>query len=82
GQQTTRNRSSEACRRRKCACGVSCPQHAPAQRFRAKRKQARPQMTQFHIINNWLWLGAVPSLDEAATLVRTPAGFDQDGYKI
>ncbi|ECZ7868201.1 endonuclease, partial [Salmonella enterica subsp. enterica serovar Tennessee] len=31
---------------------------------------------------NWLWLGAVPSLDEAATLVRTPAGFDQDGYKI
>ncbi|VEA38695.1 Excinuclease cho (excinuclease ABC alternativeC subunit) [Salmonella enterica subsp. enterica] len=39
-------------------------------------------MTQFHIINNWLWLGAVPSLDEATTLVRTPAGFDQDGYKI
>lgn len=28
-------------------------------------------MTQFHIINNWLWLGAVPSLDEAATTVRT-----------
>ncbi|EDQ6174478.1 excinuclease Cho [Salmonella enterica subsp. enterica serovar Minnesota] len=45
-------------------------------------KESRPQMTQFHIINNWLWLGAVPSLDEAATLVRTPAGFDQDGYKI
>lgn len=39
-------------------------------------------MTQYHIINNWLWLGAVSTLDEATTLARMPAGFDQDGYKI
>lgn len=26
--------------------------------------------------------GAVNSPDEATTLVRTPAGFDHDGYKI
>lgn len=45
-------------------------------------RESRPEMTQYHIINNWLWLGAVDSLDEAATLMRTPSGFDQDGYKI
>lgn len=26
--------------------------------------------------------GAVNSLEEATTLIRTPAGFDHDGYKI
>ncbi|MDQ2128241.1 excinuclease Cho [Leclercia adecarboxylata] len=45
-------------------------------------KESRPDMTHYHIIHNWLWLGAVDSLDEAADLLRTPAGFDQDGYKI
>jgi excinuclease Cho len=40
------------------------------------------EMTQYHIINNWLWLGAVNTLSEAAELLRTPAGFDHDGYKI
>lgn len=45
-------------------------------------KESRPEMTQFHIINNWFWLGAVETLDAAAALMRTPAGFDQDGYKI
>ncbi|MGK9171769.1 excinuclease Cho [Yokenella regensburgei] len=39
-------------------------------------------MTQYHIIHNWLWLGAVDTLEEAAALIRTPGGFDQDGYKI
>ncbi len=42
-------------------------------------------MTQYHIVNNWLWLGAVDvnKLSDAATaLLRTPAGFDHDGYKI
>ncbi len=39
-------------------------------------------MTQYHVIHNWLWLGAVESLDQAAELTRLPAGFDQDGYKI
>lgn len=45
-------------------------------------QESNAEMTQFHIINNWLWLGAVSSLDEAATLARMPAGFDHDGYKI
>ncbi|WP_167519524.1 excinuclease Cho [Intestinirhabdus alba] len=45
-------------------------------------KESRPELTQYHIINNWLWLGATASLAEAKTLMRTPAGFDQDGYKI
>lgn len=40
------------------------------------------EKTQYHIIHNWLWLGAVDSLEEAAELLRTPAGFDHDGYKI
>ena len=45
-------------------------------------KESREGMTHYHIIHNWLWLGAVTTLDEAAELLRTPAGFDQDGYKI
>lgn len=36
-----------------------------------------PDMTQYHVIHNWLWLGAVDSLDQAAELTRLPAGFDQ-----
>lgn len=42
-------------------------------------QETRAEMTQYHIINNWLWLGAVSTLDEAATLARMPAGFDHDG---
>lgn len=45
-------------------------------------KETRDGMTHYHIIRNWLWLGAVESLDDATALLRTPAGFDQDGYKI
>lgn len=45
-------------------------------------KESGPDMTQYHIIDNWLWLGSVNSPDEASPLIRTPAGFDQDGYKI
>ncbi|SAZ65608.1 endonuclease of nucleotide excision repair [Citrobacter amalonaticus] len=45
-------------------------------------KESRAQMTQYHVINNWLWLGAVDTLEDAATLIQTPAGFDHDGYKI
>lgn len=45
-------------------------------------KERGETMTQYHIIHNWLWLGAVNSLNEARDLLRTPAGFDQDGYKI
>lgn len=39
-------------------------------------------MTHYHIIHNWLWLGAVENIDDSASLLRAPAGFDQDGYKI
>lgn len=45
-------------------------------------KESTAELTQYHIINNWLWLGAVSTLDEATTLARMPAGFDHDGYKI
>ncbi|HIC2035129.1 excinuclease Cho [Enterobacter soli] len=45
-------------------------------------KESGDEMTQYHIIHNWLWLGAVDSLDDATTLLRIPAGFDHDGYKI
>ena len=41
-----------------------------------------PDMVQYHIIHNWLWLGAVDSLAKAAELTTLPAGFDHDGYKI
>ncbi|EML2224057.1 TPA: excinuclease Cho [Klebsiella aerogenes] len=41
-----------------------------------------PDMVQYHIIRNWLWLGAVDSLTQAAELTTLPAGFDHDGYKI
>jgi len=40
------------------------------------------EMTQYHIIHNWLWLGSVDTLDEAANLPHPQASFDQDGYKI
>jgi excinuclease Cho len=45
-------------------------------------KEVGDVMTQYHIIHNWLWLGAVDNLNDAASLLRTPAGFDHDGYKI
>ena len=32
-------------------------------------KEQHPEMTQYHIIQNWLWLGAVNSLEEATTLI-------------
>jgi excinuclease Cho len=45
-------------------------------------KESFGGMTQYHIIHNWLWLGSVNTPGEAAALLRTPAGFDHDGYKI
>nr|WP_318381937.1 excinuclease Cho [uncultured Enterobacter sp.] len=45
-------------------------------------KESHGEMTQFHIIHNWLWLGSVASLDAASGLQRASAKFDQDGYKI
>ena len=34
-------------------------------------KETRDAMTHYHIIRNWLWLGAVESLDDATALLRT-----------
>ena len=45
-------------------------------------EECGPDMVQYHIIHNWLWLGAVDSLAQAAELTTLPAGFDHDGYKI
>ncbi|EMZ5812402.1 excinuclease Cho [Klebsiella aerogenes] len=45
-------------------------------------EERSPDMVQYHIIHNWLWLGAVDSLAQAAELTTLPAGFDHDGYKI
>jgi excinuclease Cho len=40
------------------------------------------EMTQFHVIDHWFYLGSVSSLDEARKLQRPEGGFDHDGYKI
>lgn len=38
--------------------------------------------TQIHVINNWLYLGSVNDIAEAAALSTASPGFDSDGYKI
>ena len=45
-------------------------------------KEESTDLTQYHIIHNWLWLGTVDKLDAAAALTSLPASFDHDGYKI
>lgn len=40
------------------------------------------ERTQIHVINNWLYLGSVNDIKEAATLSTASPGFDSDGYKI
>ncbi|STR39840.1 excinuclease cho (excinuclease ABC alternative C subunit) [Klebsiella michiganensis] len=45
-------------------------------------EESSEDMTQYHIIQNWLWLGAVESLSQASSLTRLSAKFDHDGYKI
>ncbi|MBO4123648.1 3'-5' exoribonuclease [Cupriavidus gilardii] len=37
---------------------------------------------QWHVIDNWCYLGSVASLAEAATLLGEPARFDLDSYQI
>lgn len=37
---------------------------------------------QWHVVENWCYLGASPALDEAPTLVGEPARFDPDTYRI
>ena len=38
--------------------------------------------TQWHVLNQWCYLGSVQTLDEAAQLTHQAAGFDADGYQI
>lgn len=45
-------------------------------------KEESADLTQYHIIHNWLWLGTVDKLADAAALTSLPASFDHDGYKI
>jgi excinuclease Cho len=45
-------------------------------------KEESANLTQYHIIRNWMWLGSVTSLEDAGSLSRQQAGFDHDGYKI
>lgn len=45
-------------------------------------KEQATDLTDYHIIHNWLWLGSVTALSEAKALTQLPAGFDHDGYKI
>lgn len=44
--------------------------------------EERAGQTQIHVINNWLYLGSVSEIGEAAALCTTEPGFDSDGYKI
>jgi len=45
-------------------------------------KEESADLTQYHIIRNWMWLGSVSSLANAGSLSRQQPGFDHDGYKI
>ena len=37
---------------------------------------------QYHVVQNWYYLGTAVDIEGIADCVRTPAGFDADGYKI
>lgn len=45
-------------------------------------KESSGEMTQYHIIDNWFWLGSVEKLQDGRQFSRPPRGFDNDGYKI
>lgn len=45
-------------------------------------KECGPDLTQYHIIDSWFYLGSVMDLNQASGLARAPKGFDNDGYKI
>ncbi|SUX28072.1 Excinuclease cho [Cedecea davisae] len=44
--------------------------------------ESGPELTQYHIIDHWFYLGSVEQLEQARTLRQPPDGFDNDGYKI
>jgi len=39
-------------------------------------------MTQVHVVRNWLYLGSAASLAQARRLDKVAAGFDADGYRL
>jgi hypothetical protein len=41
-----------------------------------------PDLTHYHVIHNWLWLGAVETLEQAETLTRQPAGLIMTATKF
>ncbi len=45
-------------------------------------KESGPDITQYHIIDSWFYLGSVEDLEKANRLAAPPKGFDNDGYKI
>lgn len=45
-------------------------------------KEASPQLTQYHVIHNWFYLGTVESLNDIDSLSQVADHFDSDGYKI
>lgn len=45
-------------------------------------KEQTDELIQYLVIDNWVWLGTVDNLDDAARLTRASPGFDHDGYKI
>ncbi|WP_435930053.1 excinuclease Cho [Dryocola sp. BD613] len=45
-------------------------------------KESGPDITQYHIIDSWFYLGSVENVEEASRLAAPPKGFDNDGYKI
>lgn len=40
------------------------------------------EMTEYHLIDHWFYLGSVQHLDDATHRRQPPEGFDNDGYKI
>lgn len=45
-------------------------------------EESSSELTQYHIINNWFYLGTVNDLKDTQLLNNTAANFDRDGYKI
>lgn len=45
-------------------------------------RESSGEMTQYHIIHNWFWLGSVERLPDVFPMTQPPGGFDSDGYKI
>lgn len=45
-------------------------------------KEKSGDQTEYHILNNWLYLGTVNTLESGKAMVTPPSHFDRDSYKI